>query len=333
MERQPTIFSDLLRAAGIRHTQWYSDQQFAAMPFATLFGLTQLLKSYGVESGGLRLADAGQIDRLPAPFVAVTRRGPVVVTAVDPEGVSYLTQGVEETAPRTAFQQAMTGDVLVIFPTPRSVEPDYESHEFTRVANRAKKWVLLLCAAALFAYLFIANRLYQSATQILITAIDVAGVYIGLLLVQKSAHISNRHADAVCAVVEAGGCDDVLDMPASKFFGVFGWSEVGLAYFSVSLLTILVFPRFTGYLAAINVICLPFSFWSVWYQKFRAKTWCTLCLCVQSMLWLLFACYLCGGWLRDVFPLRIEFFVLAVSYVTVTLAINAVMPLIDRHNR
>lgn len=126
--------------------------------------------------------------------------------------------------------------------------------------------------------------------------------------------------------------DVVLATSASKFFGIFGWSEVGLAYFSVSPLCLLMFPQHIGALALCNVICLPFSFWSVWYQNFRAESWCTLCLCVQAMLWLLFFCYLGGGWLRAAWAPSCDFVVLSVCYVAVMLSINALMPLIDREN-
>ena len=50
---------------------------------------------------------------------------------------------------------------------------------------------------------------------------------------------------------------------------------------------------------------------------------------VQATLWLLFFCYLGGGWFRGVFPLRIEFFVLGVTYVTVLMALNRIMPMLD----
>lgn len=327
-----TIFSDFLTALGVKHTVSYSDKQFRSMPFHTVFGLSKLLQSYGVPTAGLQLGDKSDALKIRRPFIAETPRGFIIVTSINEDKATYLSQGVSETISSENLLTAITGRVLVAFPNAKSIEPDYDSHRFTEIANRYKKWVLAACCVALFAYMFISNRIYAHASTILVSIIDLAGIYITYLLVQKSAHIKNKHADAVCSVVEAGGCDDVLNMSASKFFGIFGWSEVGFAYFSVSLLCLLVFPQYTPYLAACNLLCLPFSFWSVWYQKFRAKTWCTLCLCVQTMLWLLFFCYLGGGWLKDVFPIRIEFFVLGISYVAVMLGLNAVMPLIDRNN-
>lgn len=332
-ESDYTILSDFLRCLGVRHTVGYTNRQFRSMAFHTLFGMKKLLESYGVDSAGIYLADKGQIDRLPVPFIAQTSRGMVIVTKVTPEKVEYVSQSVTETALRERFAGAMTGRVLVAWPGANAGEPDYGTHRFTDAANRVKKWVLAACVFALVAYLFVSNAIYSHVSTVLLMIFDIAGLYITWLLVQKSAHIKNRHADAVCSVVEAGGCDDVLNMSASKFFGIFGWSEVGFAYFSVSLMCLLVFPQFTGYLALCNLLCLPFSFWSVWYQRFKAKTWCTLCLCVQALLWILFFCYLGGGWIKEAFPLRIEFFVLGVSYIAVMLGLNAIMPLLDRNNK
>lgn len=327
------IFVDFLQSLGVRHTDSYSLAQFQAMPFQTLFGLKKLLDRYGIDAEGLELADNNEIDKLPLPLIAQTTKGLVIVTAVSDREVNYISQSEQETAERSRFTGSMTGKVLIAVPRADAGEPDYGQHHFSDIANRAKSWILAACAIGLIIYLFISNRLYSHVSTVLLTIINIAGVYIGWLLVQKSAHIKNRHADAVCSVVEAGGCDDILQTSAAKFFGIFGWSEVGLAYFSVSLLCLLIFPQYIGSLALINLVCLPFSFWSVWYQKFKAKTWCTLCLCVQSMLWLLFFCYLAGGWIKAAWPPKPEIIVLGVTYLTVMLGINALMPLIDRNKR
>ena len=328
-----TILSDFLTLMGVKHTGDFTNRRFRSMAFQTVFGLKKLLGDYGIDAFGIKLGDNATLDRLPVPFIAQTARGMVIVTGVSHDKVDYVSQSVAESALRDRFVGAMTGNVLVGFARPDACEPSYGEHRFTDIANKSKKWVLAFAVVALIADLFVTNRLYDHVSTILLTVIDIAGIYITWLLVQKSAHIKNKHADAVCSVVEAGGCDDILSTSASKFFGIFGWSEVGFAYFSVSLLCLLIFPQFIGYLALINVICLPFSFWSVWYQKFKAKTWCTLCLCVQSMLWLLFFCYLGGGWLKEALPIKIEFFVLGFTYLAVMLGLNAIMPLLDRENK
>ncbi|MBD5319041.1 MAG: hypothetical protein HDS09_07290 [Bacteroides sp.] len=332
MERDATLFSDFLNTLGVKHTPGYSDRRFKDMPFKTLFGLSKLLEEYGIPNEALRLDSPDEITAIATPFIAHTAGGFVIVTELDPEAsnVGYLTQGTPETMPLDDFKRAWDGVVLLAYPDEKSVETDYAEHRRNLFFTTAKTWVLAAGTIALFLYLFISNGLYRSWSTIGIAAVDIFGLWLTYMLVQKSAKIKNTAADRVCGVLQAGGCDSVLEMKASKFFGLFGWSEVGFAYFSVSLLTLLMFPQWIGYLALCNACCLPFTFWSIWYQKFRAKVWCTLCVSVQASLWLLFFCYLGGGWFRDIFPLRIEFFVLGLTYLTVLLGLNRLLPLIDK---
>lgn len=327
-----TLICDYLQALGVPHTQGYSDKRFAGMPFHTMFGLSKLLEEYGVKSEGYFLNDKSEITKITPPFLARTGGGYVIVTDVSPDKVSYLTQGVSETAGIGDFFGAWDGNVFLSYVDDDSKEPSYAVHRRVELFMRLKKWVLMACAAIIFVYLFITDGIYRQVSMVLLTVIDMAGLYFTYLLVQKSLNISNSAADKVCGVLQAGGCDSILSLKASKFFGLFGWSEVGFSYFSVSLFTMLLFPEMLPWLALCNLCCLPFTFWSIWYQRFRAHKWCTLCVCVQCSLWLLFFCYLSGGWIKDAWPLSGKFFVLGAAYVGVMLGINAIMPFIERDN-
>lgn len=324
-----TLISDYLTLLGVPHTAGYSGKRMATMPFQTLFGLSKLLQEYGIESEGYELTDKTELLKLTPPFLADTPAGVVIVKDVAPTEVEYLSQGVEERMDFDKFIDAFDGKVLLSYPSPEASEPDYGKHARMDFFIRAKKWVLLAASAFLFLWLFIANGLYMRWSTVGITVIDMAGLYFTYLLVQKSVKIHNPAADRVCGVLQAGGCDSILKTSASKFFGLFGWSEVGFAYFSVSLLTLLLLPGMLPWLALCNLICLPFTAWSIWYQRFRAHKWCTLCVCVQGSLWLLFFCYCFGGWLGMAWPLSPLVLPLGAAYIAVMLALNAVMPLIE----
>ncbi len=327
--RQHTLINDYLRCLGVPHTGQYSDSRIKDIPFKTLFGFSKLLEEYGVESEGYYLEDKNEISKLTPPFLANTAAGEVIVTSVSPEEITYLTQGEQESVSPDRFMQAWDGNVLLSFPLPDASEPDYALHARIEFFMKAKKWILAFCAVALFLFLFIKNGLYAHVSTIVIAGVDLAGLYFTYLLVQKSVKIHNPAADRVCSVLEAGGCDSILEMKASKFFGIFGWSEVGFAYFSVSLATLLLLPHMLPWLALCNLCGLPFTFWSIWYQRFRAHKWCTLCVCVQASLWVLFFAYCFGGWLKLAWPVSLNFFALGIAYLGVMLATNAIMPLIE----
>lgn len=327
-----TILSRLLAQLGVPHTPGYTDKRFREMPFQSLFGLTKLLQEYGVEGEAWQLDSPADIIHLTPPFLASTKGGFVIINSFSSDGksINYDSRGVPEQISVADFLPAFNGVVYLASKTPASREPKYALHRRIDFFASAKKWVLMACAILLFLYLFISNGIYAHWSTVAIAVLDIFGLWITYMLVQKSLHFKNKAADHVCGILQAGGCDDILDMKVSKFFGLFGWSEVGFAYFSVSLLCLLMFPQYISYLAACNILCLPYTFWSIWYQKFRAKTWCTMCVAVQSTLWLLFFCYLLGGWDKGIFPLGIQFFILGITYVAVLLAVNALSPLITK---
>lgn len=330
-----SLLGDWLTLLGVGHTHSYTLEREKSMPFKTWFGLYRALQDYGVESEAYSLSDKTAIRDLPTPFMAHTagaEGGNVIVVNIDGNKVEYLSLGVERTTDFESFVEDFDGNVFFSYVKEDAGEPDLALHRRLDFFNSSKKWVLLLCMVALLVYAFVCQGLYRFVSAYFITAIDLGGLYVTYLLVQKSLKIHNAKADRFCGVLQEGGCDDILATSASKFFGLFGWSEVGFAYFSVSLLALLMFPASLPSLALCNICCLPFTAWSIWYQKFRAKRWCTLCVTVQSMLWLLFFSYLFGGWVGKSLPFSMDFFVLGVAYVGTMLLINALMPLVQRND-
>lgn len=325
-----SLVTDFLGALGVPYTVSYTSERAGNMPFKTLFGLSKLLQEYGIESEGYLLRDKEEIVKLTPPFIAETEEGFTIVTGLENGKVSYLTQGVEEVVPLSDFMQVWDGNVMLSFPAPDAKEPFYERHSRIEMLMKAKRWVLFTSVTILMLYLVVVNGIWRHMSTVFMLLIDIAGLYITYLLLQKSLSIHNPAADRFCSVLEAGGCDSILKTKASKFFGLFGWSEVGFAYFSVSLITLLLLPGMLPWLALCNLCCLPFSFWSIWYQKFRARKWCTLCVCVQLSLWLLFFCYLFGGWFKNAWPISLDFIALGLAYLAVMLGLNALMPLVEK---
>lgn len=328
-----SLLDDWLTLLGVPHTHAYTLGKEKGMSFKTWFGLSRTLEEFGVESEAFLLSDKSGLRELPLPFIAHTagaEGGNVIVVSVDDDKIDYISLGQKKSTSMNRFLDSWDGNVFLSYKREGASEPEYRLHRRLDFFGKSKKWVLLFCIVALIVYAFIVNGLYKDVSVYFITAIDLWGLYVTYLLVQKSLRIHNPKADRFCGVLQEGGCDDVLATSASKFFGLFGWSEVGFAYFFVSLMALLMFPDSIPSLALCNVCCLPFTVWSIWYQKFRARRWCTLCVTVQSSLWLLFFAYFFGGWLKMSFPVNIDFFVLGVAYLGVMLLINALMPLIER---
>ncbi len=320
-----TLFTRFLAALGVPHTATYSDAQFRSMTFKSLFGLSYLLKSYGIENEAVRVADKSELVKIQPPFLAQTAKGVfVIVTGIDPSRgiVTYDSLGESEHTSVEHFESAWNGVALLAFPDRSSAEPDYRSHRITGLVSRSSGYILAAAFAAVFAYFFVTRHIYAHASLIVVAALNLFGLWLSYMLLQKSVGIHTRTSEHVCGVLERGGCDSIMELKVSKLFGVFSWSEVGFGYFGVSLVALLAFPDLWGQLALFNVCCLPYTLWSIWYQRFRAHHWCTLCVGVQATLWLIFAAYLAGGWLMHAFPLGWNTAALAGVYVGTVLLLN-----------
>ncbi len=323
-----TFLSDLLAAMRVKHTRMYSDKRFREMPFSSMFGVSHLLKEYGVDSVGVKVEEKARgeaLRLLPVPFAVDTLNGFLIVTRVADGTVQYISQGKRFNAPEEEIITAWNGIALLTAATDEAKEPGYLEHSIAEGAERMKRWALAALITALLGIGMWLSGLYSSWAAWVVLALDVVGIALSWMLVQKALGIHTKAADSVCSVLEEGGCDEIARSEAASFMGIFKWSEVGLSYFSVSLMALILFPKSLPVLAAINILCLPYTIWSISYQRFIAKTWCTLCVFVQIVLWLLFAFYLAGGWTASIVfngCFWWTFGILAAVYVVVLLILN-----------
>lgn len=107
-----------------------------------------------------------------------------------------------------------------------------------------------------------------------------------LMLLQKQIYAHGQYADKICSLFKQKDCNDVLESDAAKLFGWISWSEIGLGYFLSNLLLMAACPTLMPYLIIVNILTLPYTIWSIWYQYKVVKQWCMLCMVVQGILWL-----------------------------------------------
>lgn len=324
MASDNTIFSRWLTLLGVRHTAEYTDTRFRTMPFPTLFGLSTLLREYKIDSHGYMIDDKSQISQLPTPFIAPVNNRSVIVTGVNDGKVKYCTAGVAEEIGLSEFTDAWSGVAFMAETNASSSEPGYLKHRMAEIMTSLRNIGIWVIALLLFAWFYITRGDLHNWGTAAMAAVDLFGLWLSSMLIGKDLGIKSRRSDAVCNVLQPGGCDRITKSDASTFLGIFHWSEVGFTYFSVGLAVLLLFPHMTGWLAGINVCALPYTVWSISYQKFKAHTWCTMCVGIQLTLWLQFIIFLCSGWLNRVFPLGWETLALLMVYALVLLSLNRI---------
>jgi len=257
-----------------------------------------MLSDYGIENTGVRITDKEKgILEIESPFVAHMGGSFALIYKIEKDNVFYFWNNKKITLTIQKFIQAWSGIILLAEKTPDSIEPDYKEHRKKELWNITQKSILVIAVILIFGITYInqssviqsfSYSVIQPFSYSIILLLNLIGIYIGYLLVLKQMHIQSQYADKICSLFSKNDCNNVLETDAAKLWGIFGWSEIGLGYFVSNVLLLLFLPHTIYPVAVLNIFTLPYSFWSLWYQKVKAHQWCPLCLIVQVLLWALF---------------------------------------------
>jgi protein-disulfide isomerase len=290
MKESQNVFVSFLALLGVKHTEEFSNRYFNEHPHKyNLFGISKMLSDYGVENAGTRIEDKGKdLLNIELPFVAHTGSDFVLVYKIESDKVHYFRNGKKIIIAVEQFIQSWSGVILLAEATTDSGEPDYKEHRKKELFTIAQKSILVLAGILIFGLAYFHNSIYSNLNISLLILINLIGLYIGYLLILKQMHIHSQYVDKICSLFSKSDCNNVLESDAAKLWSVFGWSEIGLGYFVTNVLLLSFLPQTVHLLALLNIFTLPYSFWSVWYQKVKARQWCPLCLIVQILLWSIF---------------------------------------------
>lgn len=328
------VLQSVLSRLGVNYTAAWLRREVGSAPFAgSMFGLGTILTKYKLDWKCLRFDDKSELRTVGSPCVIFFRGEFATITSGSDRGVTLLTAGGKtgSMAWEELFRE-WDGVAMVVAATAESGEPDFGAH---RAAGRARGFkraalaALILVAAVIGV---VVNRAAMTAALWCAIAVNLAGAGVALMLLQKELHIPNRFADRLCGLVRESRCENVTSSEGATLLGLVKLSEVGMAFFGVNLAALVFAPQAAFYLAVAAACVLPFSFWSVWYQKFRARSWCVLCLITLALMWVQAAVYLIGGVYGWPVPSWFAAALLLCAYGITVLVLNAVMTALKERN-
>lgn len=260
--------------------------------FPSLLSLSETLDEWQVDNAAIQLGHVEQLRELPTPFVAyhTEQKGYyILVQAITNGEVSYMEPVTRQYHTETLeeFSKHWSGVVLLAEKTGQSGEADYAISRQREIIENLR-WPLILTGT-----LFLVGLGLQTISESLTSSgwlwflTKSVGLGLSLLLIQKELGYSNDLTDRLCSVTGKAGCDVVLNAPAATLGGMLSWSDVGLVYFSGSLLMSLLAgfqPILWSLVGALAILALPYTVFSLYYQGVIARQWCTLCLGVQAVL-------------------------------------------------
>ena len=328
-------FTTLLSLLGVKYTESFSDQYFNEHPHKyNLYGLSKMLSAYGVKNTGLRIKDKEQdIYKLETPYVAHINNDFHIVYKVTKDNVESIWNGRSIKTPTSEFLKIWSGVILIAEKNNLSEEPNYLINRTKALIGNLQKYLLILLLVLSIFLPFLTGHQHFDIWITSLLLLNFIGLYICFLLVQKQLYIRSEYADKICSLFGQNDCNNILESDAAKFMGVIGWSEAGLGYFISNLILLLFFSKLIIFQAIINVCVLPYSFWSIWYQKVKAKQWCTLCLIVQILFWILFLTNICAGIFQIPVFNMINLFTLSCIYGIPFLIFNLLIPELSQGNK
>jgi uncharacterized membrane protein/predicted double-glycine peptidase/thiol-disulfide isomerase/thioredoxin len=263
--------------------------------YPSLLAISDVLNNFDIENSAYRVQPE-ELTLVSCPFIAHTKANGgdfLVVNKIEGDQVSVSSEKWNKHKMNlNAFKRIFNGVVLTIEPSLAGYSN--KTSLTNALANfRTPAIIAGLLLISVFALIFHTDYFANFNWQILLlTTFKTAGLITSILLLVQSIDSNNPLIQKLC---QGGGgnkdCNAVLSSKAAKVFKGLTWSEVGFFYFGGTWLVLLFGDHSVSLLQALsilNIISLPYTFYSIYYQGRVAKQWCVLCCTVQALLWLEF---------------------------------------------
>ena len=296
MNALATVCTLYFQEVGIAFTKTYLRQRLAYHPHGqSLASLSDTLQEYWVENMIVRIPSE-QLAEVAFPVIAQVQQRPdkeadyLLLLGFQGDRIHYRSaQGDEKAMSLADFGKIWQGVLVLLAALAYAGEADYPQH---RRQERLRQVEYGICFGALAVWITVGLLWSGSLWNGAILGGWLAGFTCSLVLVRRQFGKTTAFFSRLCQVTPQTDCDTVLQSPASTFLGWLSWAEVGLIYFAGGLVsTGLAFlsgqinPIF-ALLFLLTLLALPYTVFFLYYQARILKKWCTLCVLVQSILWI-----------------------------------------------
>jgi uncharacterized membrane protein len=278
--------------------QSISDELGKHADYNSMLAFSDVLDRWNVPNVAYKL-EFEELSDLPLPFIAfLSKRQFGVVTQLDDSKVTVSHhKWANKVFTVDEFKKEYSGSVLVAEKDERSGEPDYGKKLRKQRMDDLRLPVFFTGAAILLVGFLLLQTNFINTLNIpiaLLTLFKSTGVATTILLLIQSIDANNPLIQKLCGD-DNKNCSAILSSKAAKVSEELSWSEAGFFYFAGTWLVLLFNSGHTPLiqaLALLNIISLPYTFYSIYYQWRVAKQWCIFCCTVQALLWVEFFAFL-----------------------------------------
>lgn len=298
LKKPQTIIHALLHQLNVPFTSKHLNETISLHPNAgNMLGVSDILYQYNIENISLKI-NKEDLFKIEPPFLAqlhTNKKEFGLVTGLN-NNVTYTSEkGIKTSLSKEEFFKKWTGIVLLSETSTQSREKDY-------LLNRRKQLftqlrlpliaIIFLCILSWFLYVNRFNIPIDPFGYSALILLYLTATVINILLLMQTIDKNNPFINKICGLAKINGnCNNVLEGPAARLFGIISWSEIGFCFFAGNLLSLIIAPEAIAILFWLNLFALPYTLWSIYHQWKIAKQWCILCISVQVLLWLIFLTY------------------------------------------
>lgn len=291
------IIFQLLYFLNVRFTKKYILENFSrSSELIDLNAVTILLDYYNIDSLLVKISK-NELTEIDYPCITSVKDKDekfqyIVLTGVKNNKVYYINnEGKNITITLNEFLKLWSMICILLDATEQKGEVNYYTN---KKQNKVKRYNILLSTSMLcFGFLLIVDNiplevLSFSTACLIIT--KLVGVFISFSIISKNIGLKNKIFNSICSTSGKFNCEEVLNSPNSPFLGL-NLPEIGITYFTSTLIFLILTVAnnsFWEILTILNLFSVSFSFISFYYQAFKIKAWCSLCLIVLALFWLEF---------------------------------------------
>jgi uncharacterized membrane protein len=259
--------------------------------FPSLVSLRDVLTELNVTNMATRINEA-LLPKIPLPAIAHFENGMgyVVISKVEDDHVEWF-QNEKGVCNEhiVEFTQKWHGITLVAEAKDNSGENDFSKNRKIEKIENLRLPFIYISILFIFGFFSWHNFSIQTLEYKLYFIAKLIGFVISVFLISYSFENYDTFWRQAYKLNIKTKCSNILHSNGAKMFGWITWSEIGLFYFTGSLISLFfVNAQNLGTILMalkwLNIIALPFSFWLIYYQGYILKSWCKLCLVIQVVL-------------------------------------------------
>jgi uncharacterized membrane protein len=246
--------------------------------YPSLLSIADALDTLGIKNVA-GLIEKEKLQSLPFPYLLQLNTGSGDVIAI---------KNAKDLISKSQHLEMWDGVVLQI-EQPTTIQDEENNHLYKK-----EKFIRATSATlgvALTALLIWPIASHYSTVSALLILTSLIGAAVGYLLVAKELGTKYSLVENFCMGGANSDCDKILNSENAKLFGDVKLSDAVLAYFIFQTVFLIVSATWMkvsstifSTLSILSFLSIPVVLYSLYYQKFVAKTWCRLCLIVDGVL-------------------------------------------------